>query len=68
VQSRRGHWKWKGTNKVFKQIPWARIHGEKIDTKWTKEGWESWVKRDKGRSWERAENIKIAIRIHDDVL
>jgi hypothetical protein len=49
---------WKGGNKVFKRIPWTRINREKVEAKRTNEGWESLVKRDEERSWERAEKIK----------
>jgi hypothetical protein len=49
---------WRGTDKVFKKIPWVRINREKVEANRTEEGWESLVKRDEERSWERAEKIK----------
>lgn len=49
---------WKGANKVFKRIPWQRIHRERLEGKRTKERWEEIVKREDERRTDRNQKIK----------
>ena len=49
---------WKGANKVFKRIPWQRIHRETLEGKRTRERWEEIERRDEERGRRRMERIK----------
>lgn len=51
---------WRGANKVFKRIPWQRMHKETLEGKRTKERWEELTKRDEERMKGRMEKIKEA--------
>jgi nucleolar protein 15 len=49
---------WKGSNKVFKKIPWVKINREKLEGKRTKEKWEDLARKDHERMEKRMEKIK----------
>jgi nucleolar protein 15 len=49
---------WKGANKVFKRIPWQRIHKDTLEGKRTKERWGEITKRDEEVNQKRMDKIK----------
>jgi len=49
---------WKGSNKIFKKVPWVKINKERLEGKRPIEKWEKLVKLDEKRAKDRAEKIK----------